>query len=674
MGRHRKENPEDYAFKPQSYFRLLKYVRPYWPRLCIGIVASIGVSSSLFITLMMLPQMVGFVEIREVPKAAVEVAAPAAEPVALNGGAAAEAAKPAPRTSDEELNRMLDKADSYMTKLHLPLRIDGREVIVEWPWHFQFEAVDADGRMAWQLFSLYAILFVAAWLLKNVAEYINRYFTRWVGNKVVADMRNEIFRKLANQSLRFYSTTDVGQLISRSTNDTSAIEHSVSETIADMTICPLQILTCLGAIAIACRQQENYSLLIILLTGMPLILIPIFVLGRKIRKIYKRTYARIAEVTTRMHEVFSGIRLVKAYHTEEAETVRFRGVNRKYFRNVVTASKLQLLMSPMMEFVAVSSVLFFLVYAYSQNVRFAQLTALLSPAIMAYKPIKDLSKVITYIQRSMAAADRYFNIIDTHTELPEKPDAVKLTDFKEKIEFDRVSFGYGDRRIFEDLSFDIPRGSMVAVVGETGSGKSTIANLLARFYDVDSGAVKIDGIDVRDCEIASLRKQIGMVTQDAILFNETIASNIAYGLPEATHEEIVAAAKQANAHEFIVDGRHRDGYETVVGDKGFKLSGGEKQRISIARAILHNPPILILDEATSALDTVTERLVQEALTKLMANRTVFAIAHRLSTIRYADMILVLDKGNIVERGTHDELMARAGIYKKLYDTQFTIDA
>ena len=270
----------------------------------------------------------------------------------------------------------------------------------------------------------------------------------------------------------------------------------------------------------------------------------------------------------------------------------------------------------------------------------------------------------------MAAADRYFDLIDTNTSLPEKSDAVALDGIKESIKIEDVHFNYGDRTVLDGVSFEIKRGSMVAVVGETGSGKSTIANLIARFYDVKAGSVKIDGVDVRDLTIDSLRKNIGVVTQEPILFNESIASNIAYGNGDVTHEQIVEAAKLANAHEFIVSGRHSEGYDTVVGEKGFKLSGGEKQRVAIARAILRNPPILILDEATSALDTVTERLVQEALDHVMSNRTVFAIAHRLSTIRHADLILVMKDGRIAERGTHDELIAAGGIYSRLHATQF----
>jgi subfamily B ATP-binding cassette protein MsbA len=417
-------------------------------------------------------------------------------------------------------------------------------------------------------------------------------------------------------------------------------------------------------------KSNNLVLVMILLVGIPLIAMPVAILGRRIRYIYKSSLHVIAEVISRMHEVFTGIMIVKAYNTEEIESKRFYKINRKYFRTVIKALKLQLLMSPLMEIITIVAALVFLLYSYSKDVNFTVLIALMAPAILAYRPIKNLAKVTNYLQRSMAAADRYFDLIDTDTGLTEKKNAVELKEFENEISFNDVSFAYDDQKILDGINFKIPKGSVVAVVGETGSGKTTIASLIARFYDVNSGSVTIDGIDVRDVTIKSLRRNIGIVTQDPILFNETIADNIAYGNPDATPAEIEEAAIKANADKFITDGRHPEGYQTEVGEKGSKLSGGEKQRIAIARAILKNPPILILDEATSALDTVTERLVQEALNRAMENRTVFAIAHRLSTIRNANKIIVLEHGKIAEHGTHDELLASGGIYKELYETQF----
>ena len=676
------EETEEAQFHSQSYFRLIRYARPYWLRLSVGILAGLLVGGSLFVSLLLIPQLVGAVEpaapggagsVRNLATARAVLAA--AETPGLDEPARIAAVERVlnPPDDDPQLTKLLDRAREYAQKYHLPLTVEGRTLHLSWPKEISFEAVSPDGRLAWQLFAVYVIAFVLAWTLKNAATYINHYCTRWVGAKVVADLREEIFRSLIGQSMRFYGKVDIGQLISRCTNDTSAIETAVSNSIADLTSAPIQIFACLTAVLLACRQYQSYSLVVILIVGVPLVVLPVHILGRKIRKVYRRSFARIAEVFSRMHEVFTGIRVVKAYHAEDREIVRFNTVNRQYLRQVVRALRLQLLLSPSMEVVAVASTLVFLVYSYSQGISLTQLAALLAPAFMAYQPIKDLSKVVTSIQKSMAAADRYFALIDTDTRLPEKPDAVELKEFRDRICLKEVEFAYDERRILDGVSFEIPRGSVVAVVGETGSGKTTIANLIARFYDVTGGAVTIDGIDVRDYSIASLRRLIGVVNQEAILFNDTIANNIAYGCPEATREEIVAAAKLANAHSFIVDGRHQSGYDTWVGEKGFRLSGGEKQRVAIARAILRNPPILILDEATSALDTVTEKLVQEALTRVMANRTVFAIAHRLSTIRNADRIIVLKNGRIAESGTHQELLDRNGLYRKLHDTQFTLD-
>ncbi|MDD3154426.1 MAG: ABC transporter ATP-binding protein [Victivallaceae bacterium] len=664
-------------FKHQSYFRLLQYIKPYWLRLTIGISAGFLVGGSLFISILFVPDMIGMVDRTNASSS--ELIQQAGKVASDDKLAAPERKKQieellAPDDNDPQLTKILDKIRTYSKRFHLPVEVVKRNVVLDWPWQYTFQIADSKGRLAWQLFALYISGFILAWLFKNIATYINRYFIRYVGGSVVADMRKQAFARLTNQSLRYYGRMDVGHLISRVNSDTAIMEASVSDTISDLTRCPIEILACAIAIFLAARSFGSYSLLLILFCGMPLILLPVVLLGRRIRKLSRRSYAQIAEVLSRMHEVFTGIRVVKAFHTEEAENRRFNRTVDRYFRLVIRTLRVELLVSPMMEVVSVGATLLFLLYAYRAGVTLTQLVALLAPAFLAYQPIKILSRVYTMIQHSMAAADRFFALIDEDDSLPEKANPVELKEFQRDIVFEDVVFSYDNRVIIDRFNLKIKKGMMIAAVGETGSGKSTIANLLARFYDVNSGRVLIDGVDIRDYSIASIRQQIGIVSQDTILFNDTIANNISYGCPDASREMVIQAAKEANAHNFIMDGRHEGGYDSEVGDKGFMLSGGEKQRVAIARAILKNPPILILDEATSALDSVTEQLVQQALSHLAENRTVFAIAHRLSTIRNADLILVLDQGRVVEQGSHDELYALNGHYRKLCDTQFTQDA
>ncbi|MDD3118776.1 MAG: ABC transporter ATP-binding protein [Victivallales bacterium] len=675
-----KKHEQQEEFRRQSYWRLLKYAGPYKYKLMIGILAGFVVGGSLFGSLMIIPDLMTAVDgsgggVKKEDVRAEKIVQTLSDdpdaPPETRLNAVRKILDPHYGEKDPKLVELLNKVEHYSKKLHLPLTVKSDSM--EWNFlvHFTMPVMNASRRMSWELFGIYLLAFVIGWTLKNLATYVNRYYTRWVGTKVIADLRDQVFDRLVNQSIKFYGKMDVGQLISRCTNDTAAIESSVANTIADAARCPLEIMACIGAIVIASWKYHNYALLAILFIGLPLSVLPIILLSRAIRRVYKSSFKKIADVTTRMHEVFTGIKIVKAYNTEKEEMQRFSGVNRRYVRTVVHALKLQLLMAPLMEVVAVTSTLLFLLYSYSRAVTLTELAALLAPAFMAYRPIKELAKVSTYLQRSMAAADRYFALLDMDNELKENPDAVGLQSFEKEISVNDVVFHYKEgHNVVDHVSFKIKKGQVVAIVGESGSGKTTIANLIARFYDVSAGSVTIDGIDLRDLTIASLRRNIGVVNQEAILFNDTVAHNIAYGCPEASREQIVAAAKLANAHDFIVGGGHTEGYDSLVGEKGCNLSGGERQRVAIARAILRNPPILILDEATSALDTVTERQVQEALNRVMANRTVFAIAHRLSTIKHADIILVMDKsGKIAERGTHDELLRIPdGKYCKLYNS------
>ena len=664
--------------KNQSIFRLVKYLKPYKNRLIVGVLAGFLVGGSLFSSLLIVPHLMtaidpaGPVQNKKVMKTAAELVAAVDAQATPEAKTKAAAEILAPTEKDPKLAEAVDQVKNFLEKLpFIPLEVSKEKIVWTGGFHLEMPLTNSFGKMSWQFFAIYVIAFIFGWTLKNIATYFNRYYTRWVGTRVIADLRNDVFDKLLQQSLKFYGKSDVGNLISRCTNDTAAIESAVANSIADATRCPIEIVACVSVILIASWKYQNFTLLAILFLGLPICVLPVILLGRSIRKTYKSAFRKIADVVTRMHEVFTGMLVIKAYNTEKPEMDRFRETNRQYTRIVINALKKQLFMPPLMEIVAVAATLVFLIYSYSQQVTLTELAALLVPAFMAYKPIKDLAHISTYYHRTMAAVDRYFALLDLTPEVEERPNAVAVADFKHEIVFNDVTFSYEPgKNILDHIDLTIKKGQVVAVVGETGSGKTTIASLIARFYDVNTGSVTIDGIDVRDFRIASLRSLIGIVNQDAILFNDTIRSNIAYGCPDATMEQIVEAAKQANAHQFITDDRHLDGYDTICGEKGSRLSGGEKQRVAIARAIMKNPPILILDEATSALDTVTERLVQEALNRVMTNRTVFAIAHRLSTIKHADKILVLEKGKVVEHGTHDELLAQGGRYKKLHDTQF----
>ena len=673
---------EKEKFDMRVYFRLLGYTRKYWKRLTIGLIAGFMVGGSLLAGLLLLPDMVESINPEQGNAIKISAGAGRVLQAVENDPAWAKASKedklraielaldPSKGTADPKLMKMLEQLRGYAKKLNLPLVVSDHDLTITYPSRMSVPLIRKDGKLTWQVFAIYALLFITPWVVKNIASYVNHYCLRWVGTKVVADMREEIFNKLTSQSLAYYGKTDIGNLISRCTADTASIENAVADSISDVTRCPVEIAACFTAMIMISMEYGNYMSLAILVIGLPLLVVPLMLISRKIRKLYRNSFMKIADVVTRMHEVFTGILVVKAYNMEEAEQEKFHQENRKYTRTMIRALRLQLLMEPVMETVTIGGALAFLIYAYSNGVTITQLSALMAPAVLAYQPIKKGAKLFTSLQRSMAGADRCFEIIDTNTCLPEKADGVKLTSFDQSIEFKDVVFGYDQRNIIDGISFSIPKGSLVAVVGSTGSGKTTLANLIARFYDVRSGAITIDGVDLRDCDVKSLRRLIGIVNQDPLLFNTSIAENIAYGCPDKTMEDIVKAAKEANAENFITDGRHPEGYETIVGEKGFLLSGGEKQRVSIARAILKNPPILILDEATSALDTVTEKLVQTALNQVMKDRTVFAIAHRLSTIKNADKIIVLDQGHIVEQGTHAELLAANGIYKKLHDTQF----
>jgi subfamily B ATP-binding cassette protein MsbA len=516
-------------------------------------------------------------------------------------------------------------------------------------------------------FTAGAIVFV--YLLKGIGSYGSSYLMADVGQRVVMDMRNALYRHILDQSASFFAHGATGRLLSRINNDVGQVQQAVSETAGDLA---RETLSLVGYAALMFYYDARLT--IVCLTGAPLIVYPLIRLGQRVRRTTRRSQEALELLSHLGSESFTGHRIVKAFATEQHEADKFNRASGHLYRTNMKVTAALATLPPLMELLGGIGMAAALVYG-SRQIADGQLTTgqfalFIGTLFLMYGPAKKLSRVNANLQQAIAASERIFEMLDTHTEVIEHPTAQPLDPFCRHIEFRDVGFGYEDvpARILHDVSFTVRAGQMVAIVGRSGAGKTTLVNLLPRFYDVTSGAILIDGCDLREVTLGSLRQQIGIVTQDTVLFDDTIARNIAYGSPQAAREQIEAAARAANAHDFIA--LLPRGYDTAIGERGQRLSGGQRQRIAIARALLKNAPILVLDEATSALDTESELLVQEALTNLMMNRTSFVIAHRLSTIRRADAIIVLEGGRVVEIGRHDELLANPdGTYSTLYQLQ-----
>lgn len=526
-----------------------------------------------------------------------------------------------------------------------------------------------DGSMSGALLLMALLVVPPIAAVRLLLKYLNGYCLSWAAVHAVSDLSCDMLRHVQNQSLQFFGRIDVGQLMSRISNDPREIRTIIRLMMAEFAEAPFEIATALIYIVWFAVQNDMLPTLVVLAVAFPTFLFPVKRIGGAIRLWARQAMHRAAKLLSRVHEVLTCMKLVKSANTESFEDDLYREANRQQVKIALKAARYGLAVPPTLEMIGVMLLCGFTVWCYFRNISLDRILPMLAPLLVIYKPVKKLSKLQVQIEGGMAALSRVFSLMDVRMEIPEPERPVPLREFREGVRFEDVSFTYdtAEKPAVDHVSFELPRGKTVAVVGGTGSGKTTLSALLARFADPTSGRVTVDGIDLKEIATDDLRRLVGVVTQEAQLFNETIAKNIAYGSPDATEEQIVASAKLANADAFIRE--QPEGYGRLAGEKGLALSGGERQRVAIARAILRNPPILILDEATSALDTVTEAQVQSALDNLMANRTTFVIAHRLATIRHADLILVMDRGRIVERGTHEELLARGGRYAKLCEMQ-----
>jgi subfamily B ATP-binding cassette protein MsbA len=518
----------------------------------------------------------------------------------------------------------------------------------------------------------FCILILAVVLAKNLFLYMQGFFMAFVQQSVMRNFRNELFEKYQRLSLDYFYRRRTGQIMSRVTNDVVVLNESIDIGFNRLVTDSIMVLVLFGFLIIL-----SWKLTLLAMVVLPLVFGFIWFVGKKLRKYSERSQQRMADVSSVLEETVSNMRIVKAFSMEAFEVKKFFKATQDYFRSLLRMTRIRHLASPINDMLATGAGIVILLYAGTRIISgtgeldAGDFMTFILAMFSIIKPVKSLSQIHIKLQEGMAAAERVFKTMDAPEKIKDTPGSVAITDFRDAIRYEDVSFCYNEGEpVLKNISFEVKHGEVVALVGPSGAGKSTLFDLLPRFYDPQRGAIFIDGRDIRNLTVASLRSLMGIVTQETYLFNESIGDNIAYGMNGVSSEKIIEAARMANAHEFIT--RFDNGYGTVVGNRGLMLSGGQRQRIAIARALLKNPRILIFDEATSSLDTESEVLVQEAINRLMSNRTTLVIAHRLSTIKNADRIMVLDKGEIVECGSHDALMEKGGVYKRLYTMQFRV--
>lgn len=520
-----------------------------------------------------------------------------------------------------------------------------------------------------QLIYIIPGLIIVLYVIKGAAYFGQAYSMGYIGQKVIFDLRNLLYKRLTSQSLAFFAHRKTGELLARLSYDVTLVQAAVSTAVTALMRDAISIVFLVGVVFV-----QDWMLALITMLVFPAVIYPIARFGRKMRHATMDGQAAMGDLTSLLEETVSGIRVVKAFGMEDYEQGRFRKLTGDFFSHQLKVFKVNALSFPIMELLAGFGIAGVLLYGgmrvASGETTAGTLVSFLAAVIMLYEPVKRLSRANNDIQQGLAASQRIFELLDEPIEVHDHEQARILPPFTNAIRFEQLGLIYSgtDKAVLDDISFSVAAGEVVALVGRSGGGKTSLVNLVPRFMDVTAGRLTIDDIDVRDLTQASLRSQIALVTQEVILFNDTVLSNIAYGYENIEKQQVEAVARAANAHEFIE--KLPQGYDTLIGERGVILSGGQRQRLSMARALLKDAPILILDEATSALDTESERLVQHAIDRLMQGRTVIVIAHRLSTIRHADRIVVLDDGHIVQMGRHDDLLAEGGLYAELYHLQF----